>query len=365
MNSTQAGTQKIDNRKRPKLALLIAAHNEELVIEKTIRSAINAGMKPENIYVVDDNSTDKTKKIAADIIGKNNVCKVRRSGKGLALTKAAKKFELSSKYQWIHIADADGGFASDYFYKFRKNLRIKYAAATGYVKSLPGTSIGEYRVYEYTIGMELHRRFQSLVHTVSVIPGPTSCFRSDIFDKLNFANNSFTEDFDVTLQLHRKNLGKIQFITSAVAFTQDPRTTKDYVKQITRWNRGTMQGIKRHKIGFKPNRIDLYLSYQVMTNMLFFINYFVLFPIIAIKKDSVAVLAAAFLMDVTLTFALTVLVALRSTRWDILSAFPYIYYLRFVQLFVFLKAMVEILILDKFKSTGGTWSTSGRRYKQA
>lgn len=365
MKSVSINDQPTDNRKRPKLALLIAAHNEELVIAGTINSAIRAGMKPENIYVVDDNSSDSTKKIAAGIIGSSNVCRVRRSGKGLALTKASKKFNLPNRYQWIHIADADGGFASNYFYEFRKNLRIKYAAATGYVKSLPGTAIGEYRVYEYTIGMELHRRFQSLVHTVSVIPGPTSCFRSDVFDQLNFANNSFTEDFDVTLQLHRKNLGRVQFITSAIAFTQDPKNTKDYIKQITRWNRGTMQGIKRHKIGFKPNRIDAYLSYQVLTNVLFFVNYFVLFPFIAYKKESMAVLATAFLLDVTLTFLLTVLVALRSGRWDILSAFPYIYYLRFVQLYIFLKAMVEIIILDKFKSTGGTWSTSGRRYKQA
>jgi hypothetical protein len=94
-----------------KLALLIAAHNEELVIEQTLRSAIKAGMDPKHIYVVDDNSTDKTRMLAASIIPRENTIKVRRSGKGLALTKAAKHFKLVKRYQWIHIADADGGFA--------------------------------------------------------------------------------------------------------------------------------------------------------------------------------------------------------------------------------------------------------------
>lgn len=346
------------------LALLIAAHNEDLVIADTLRSAINAGMKAQNIYVVDDNSSDSTSKIAREIIGKNNVCRVRRSGKGLALTKATKKFSLTDRYRWIHIADADGGFASNYFSEFRKTLRVKYAAATGYVKSLPGAVIGEYRVYEYTIGMEIHRRFQAFTQTVPVIPGPTSCFRADVFAQLNFANKSLTEDFDVTLQLHRKQLGKIQFIPSAIAFTQDPKNTQDFIKQVTRWNRGIVQGIKRHKIGFRSTRIDVYLSYQLMQNILFFVNYLVILPIISLERHSPQVFALAFLADVTLTMLFAIGVAMRSGRWDILSAFPYIYLLRWLQLTIFMKALLEILVLRKFKVSDGTWSTAGRRYKQ-
>ena len=101
------------------LALLIAAHDEELVIGQTIDSAIRAGMKPEHIYVVDDDSSDATSQIAKQLLGSDNILRVWRSGKGLALTKATKKFELTSRYRWIHIADADGGFAPNYFRVFR------------------------------------------------------------------------------------------------------------------------------------------------------------------------------------------------------------------------------------------------------
>jgi biofilm PGA synthesis N-glycosyltransferase PgaC len=357
----------VSNKKPRKLmlALLIAAHNEELVIENTIKSAIKAGMKPINIYVVDDNSSDKTSKIARSILNKTNVCRVRRSGKGLALTKATKKFDLVSRYRWIHIADADGGFAPNYFMIFRRELRVKNAAATGYVRSLPGRSVSQYRVYEYTIGMEIHRRFQALTHTVSVIPGPTSCFRADVLAKLNFANKSLTEDFDVTLQIHRQKLGHIQFIPEAIAYTQDPRTTSDFTKQITRWNRGIMQGIMRHKIGRQPSRIDLYLSYQIMQNFLFFFNYCLLMPFIAIRSHSENVMATTFLFDVIITLTLTFLVAARAKRWDILSAYPQIYAYRWVTLYVFLRSFIEVTILKRFRITEGTWSTTGRRYKQA
>ena len=194
--------------RRPMLALLIAGYNEELVIGNTLRSAINAGMEANDIYVVDDNSSDQTSAIACSILGPDNVLKVDRSGKGLALTKGAKHFDLTRRYRWIHIADADGGFSPDYFKIFRSRLRVKYVAATGYVRSLPGGPISQYRVLEYTIGQEIHRRFQALTHTVTIIPGPTSCFRSDIFRQVNFANKSLTEDFDVTLQIHRRARAK-------------------------------------------------------------------------------------------------------------------------------------------------------------
>jgi cellulose synthase/poly-beta-1,6-N-acetylglucosamine synthase-like glycosyltransferase len=347
------------------LALLIAAHNEELVLEPTIRSAIRAGMKREDIYVVDDNSSDKTSEIATSILSKRNVHRVPRSGKGLALTRASKKFKLAQRYQWIHIADADGGFSPTYFPVFRRELNRKYAAATGYVRSLPGRNVSKYRVFEYTIGMEVHRRFQALAHTVTVIPGPTSCFRSDVFARLNFANQSLTEDFDVTLQIHRNKLGKIQFIPKAVAYTQDPRTTKDFVKQITRWNRGVMQGAQRHKIGRKPSRIDAYLSYQIITNLLFFFSYCILTPYIAIRRHAPEVIALTFLFDVGITFALMWAVAVRARRFDILSAFPQIYLYRWITLLVFLRAFVEVVFLHKHRVTKGFWSTAGRRYKPA
>ncbi len=346
------------------LALLIAAHNEELVLENTVISAIKAGMKKEDIYIVDDNSSDKTTEIAIRLVGVTNTIKVTRSGKGLALTKAARHFGLIKRYRWIHIADADGAFSPDYFRVFRKEIRVKYAAATGYVKSLPGGIVSQFRIFEYTIGMELHRRFQALTHTVSVIPGPTSCFRSDVFEKLNFANKSLTEDFDVTLQIHRNNLGKVQFIPSAIAHTQDPKDVKDFMKQITRWNRGIMQGLIHHKIGRRPQRIDFYLSYQMLQTGLFFLSYLVLAPYLSIHFNNPAYIAAAFLYDVLIIFVLTILVAMRTKQWNIINAFPNIYALRWLTLYVFIKTLFEVGVARKYaKPDGGVWNTAGRRYK--
>ncbi|MDB5163478.1 MAG: hypothetical protein JWS12_95 [Candidatus Saccharibacteria bacterium] len=348
---------------KPMLCLLISAHNEELVIGNTLRSAIAAGMKSEHIYVVDDNSADLTSAIAKSILPPGNVIRVQRSGKGLAITKAAKRFKLTECYRWIHIADADGAFAPNYFSVFRKALRVKNAAATGYVRSLPGKRVSEYRVFEYTVGMEIHRRLQVLLNVVPVIPGPTSCFRADVFAAVDFDNKSLTEDFDVTMQLHRKKLGSVQFIPNAVAYTQDPKTLKDYTKQITRWNRGGLQSIVRYKIGRRLSPIDAYISYQILQNLIFFASYLVWIPYLAITRHSTTVVAGAFVVDVFVTFIITFLTASRTKRWDVVSAFPQIYMFRWVSLLVFLRAFVEVILLRKFRHSDGRWENdTTRRY---
>ena len=67
------------------------------------------------------------------------------------------------------------------------------------------------------MGMELTRRFQSIAGVISIIPGPTSIFRNDIFAQLQFGGDALCEDFDVTMQIHRQKLGSIQYIPKAIA----------------------------------------------------------------------------------------------------------------------------------------------------
>jgi cellulose synthase/poly-beta-1,6-N-acetylglucosamine synthase-like glycosyltransferase len=346
------------------IALLIPAHNEELVIAGTIESAIRAGMQPKDIYVVDDNSSDGTSRVAKSLLPKQNVCKVRRSGKGLAIKKANKKFQFSDSYRWVHIADADGCFANDYFRVMRRELRVKNAAATGYVRSLKGKHVSQFRVFEYTLGMEVHRRVQSLLDVIPIIPGPTSCFRADVFDTLDFNAETLTEDFDATLQIYRHGLGKIQFIPQAKAYTQDPLTLGIFIKQITRWNRGILQVMLRHKVWRSNQKIDWYLKYQILQNILFLVNFLIWVPYLAIYQFGPPALAIAFLYDVAITFIFTVFSAARVNRPDILPAFPLIYAFRWLSIGVFFKAFTEVIIFKKFRLTNGIWTNdANRRYK--
>lgn len=340
---------KNQSQPRKRIALLIPAHNEELVLEATVTSALNAGQSKHDIFIVNDGSRDNTESIALRLVGPTNVLSTHQGGKARALQAGARHFDLTKRYSWIHIADADGHFETDYFKILRKELRVKYPAATGYVKSMHGSLISAYRVIEYTWGMEFVRRFQAWFGLISIIPGPTSIFRSDTFENIEFGHQLLTEDFDFTLQIHRKNLGYIQFIPKAKVQTQDPGSFRDYVKQILRWNRGTWQIIRFRKIGFGRQRIDAYLAFQVIQNFMFFAVYAAVLPYLAIHNHAWLLVSTAFLYDVALFLLLTGFVAYYTRRYEIISAFPFLYMFRLVSICIFMIACFEIMVLRRWQ----------------
>lgn len=353
-----------DRRKQKKLCLLLPGHNEELIIATTIRSAVAAGQSLSDIYVVDDCSSDNTRREAIALLGKDHVLTVRRSGKALAVKKAIKKFNLDTQYRWLHIADADSVFGANYFRIYRKKLQPKkYAVAVGFVQSLRGNWISTYRAASYTYSQHVNRRIQSKLGMISVFPGPITCFRTDILHKLDFEANTLTEDFDITLQVHREKLGKILYIPSAVNYTQDPQTLKDFCKQNMRWQRGFFQGVRKYRIGLRPQAIDISIGWQVFQALLYLFQMFVLVPYVIYATGNWIilpfVLAADFVVNGIITLASSVIIK----RWNLIGALPYFYFLRWVEIAIFVIAFVEIYILGKFKAEIKGWGTEGRRYK--
>ena len=130
-------------------------------------------MLKRDIYVVDDASSDDTRKIAVELLGKANVLSVKRSGKALAVKKAIKKFKIEQEYIWLHVADADSIFCPDYFRIYRAKLDdTKYAVAVGFVQSLRGNWISTYRALTYTYSQHVNRRIQSYLRNDLCLPWP-------------------------------------------------------------------------------------------------------------------------------------------------------------------------------------------------
>lgn len=349
---------------RKRMALLLPGHNEELIIATTIRTAVTAGQDIEDIYVVDDASTDATRRLAVELLGKKNVLRVKRSGKALAVQKAIKKFDLAKRYEWLHVADADSVFSPDYFHAYRAKLeKGDYAVAVGFVQSMRGNWISTYRALTYTYSQHVTRRVQSKFGMISVFPGPITSFKTDILPQLDFAGNSLTEDFDITLQVHRKKLGDIVFIPGAVNYTQDPQTLKDFWRQNLRWQRGFFQGVKKYRIGLHRQRIDVSLGIQMLQTAYFLFLLFALLPYIIATTGSWLIIPVMIAADIVMTSAVALGSSVVSKRWNLLGALPYFYFLRWVEVAVYLVAFVEVMILKRFQSESRGWGTEGRRYK--
>ena len=348
---------------KKKLALLLPGHNEELIIATTIRSAMAAGQNKRDIFVVNDASTDETRQIATELLGQQNVLTVQRSGKALAVQKAVKKFNIERDYQWLHVADADSVFSPDYFRIYRKKLSKDYVVAIGFVQSLRGNWISNYRAFSYTYGQHFYRRIQSSLGMISVFPGPVTSFRTDILSQLDINGRNVTEDFDMTLQVHRKKLGKILYIPKAVNYTQDPQSFHDFCKQSMRWYRGFFQGIREYRIGLGRQRIDVGIGFQLVQTVLLLVQVLVLFPFILIKTHHWMAIPIAISIDFILTGVLTIISAVVIKRWTLLGVLPYFYFLRMAEVVMYFTAFAEIMVLGHSTSGIKGWGTEGRRYK--
>ena len=350
-------------RRRRKLALVLPGHNEELILGATIDSAVVAGLSLNDIYVVDDDSSDATRRIALSKLPKENVLTVARSGKARAVQQAIHKFDIIQRYCWVHIADADSIFSPHYFRIYRRHLNMRsHAAAVGFVQSMRGNWIATYRSFSYTYGQHIFRRIQSWFGMIAVLPGPVTCFKTSIIPELNFESGSLTEDFDLTLQIHRKRLGRIRFIPEAVNYTQDPRTIRDFYSQTLRWQRGFFQGLIAYRIGLRPRPIDLGIAYQMSESLYYLIQVLVIIPILVLTSASQAALWFVLLGDYAAVIVLGIFSAIAAKRPVILVALTYFYVLRFLELAGFIQSFVEIFILRRYKHAARGWRTEGRRY---
>lgn len=350
--------------RRRRLALLLPAHNEELIIETTIRSAVAAGLDKKDIYVVDDNSTDGTREIALRELPAGHVLSVARSGKALAVQKAFRHFEFEKRYCWMHVADADSIFSKVYFRAYYRYLNADdCSAVVGFVQSMGGNWLANYRSFSYTYGQHVFRRIQSWFGMIAVLPGPVTCFSTDIIKDLDFETESLTEDFDLTLQIHRKKLGRIRFVPEAVNYTQDPRTIGDFYGQTLRWQRGFFQGVRKYKIGMRPRMIDFGIGYQLIETVYYLLQLLVILPLLILNRPQAA--GALVLADLSVITLLAVFSAVVARRPAILLTLSYFYFLRLFELLIFLQAFVEIIVLRRFKTVQKGWDTEGRRYEVA
>jgi biofilm PGA synthesis N-glycosyltransferase PgaC len=133
------------------------------------------------------------------------------------------------------------------------------AAVAGYVRvvweprSLPfmGRLIMSHRNRLYTVTQLLQKYGQTWRRTslCYIVPGFASIYRTDVLRRIDIDPRGLViEDFNMTFEVHRKRLGRIALSPGAVAYSQDPHTLGDYIRQVRRWNLGFWQTVRRHGI---------------------------------------------------------------------------------------------------------------------
>jgi biofilm PGA synthesis N-glycosyltransferase PgaC len=271
--SATMGARGMGHRFRPSdVAVLIPAHNEAAVLENALQAA--ALLLPlSNIHVVSDGSTDETADVARDF-GVHVLELVPNRGKAGALHAAIQHFQLRRRFRVVLFLDADTRLAPDYLTTALPEFDDPdVVAVAGRVKCLldppPRTRMGRvlvsYRSRLYAVVQLLVKYGQAArwANVVSIVPGFASMYRTDVLHAIDItAPGLVIEDFNMTFEVHAKRLGRIAFRPdAAVAYTQDPDTLRDYLRQIRRWSLGYWQTIRLH--GLRARRFWLVLLLQI------------------------------------------------------------------------------------------------------
>ncbi len=281
----------------PFVSVMVPAHNESIVIEKTVKALLELEY-PEDRYeiiIINDNSSDNSKEILSEIQRKNphrNLIIINTDniiggkGKSNALNIGFNR----SKGKFLAIYDADNT---------PEKKALKYLIQTILEDEKLGAVIGKFRcrnkkknLLTKFINIET-LTFQWMAQAgrwqlfnLCTIPGTNFVIRRSLIEEMGgWDPKAITEDTEVSFRLYRMGY-KIKFMPLSVTWEQEPQTLKVWFKQRSRWAKGNVYVItKNFKYLFKKeagsSRFDIlyyviiyffFLSAVIFSDMLFILG---------------------------------------------------------------------------------------------
>ena len=258
---TRIGSEKTPYR--PYVSVIVPAWNEENGIITTVEALLKSTYKNMEIIVVDNASTDNTKKniIALTIshYKKSLGCSVftkditlrysyeAKQGKGHALNNG---ISLASGEIIISI-DADCYVPPDTvgnFVKYFSNPTIM--AAVGNVRiGNTDTIVGVVQYLEFLFSFYF-KKAESLVNTIYIIGGAAGAFRREVFDKIGqYSTTNITEDIELSVRIQAHGM-RIAYASDALVYTEGAVTLEGLIKQRLRWKRGRFETFMEHRYLF-------------------------------------------------------------------------------------------------------------------
>ncbi len=226
-----------------RFAVVIAAHNEELVIAHIIDSLLEQNYPRElfDIFVIADNCTDNTaavaKKHGALVYERHDT---ESTGKGHALEWMFRKiYDMEDKYNVICVFDADNLVSSNFLYEMNKQLCKGHKVVQGYIDSK--NPFDSWITCSYSIAFWLsNRTFQLPRYYIGLscgLCGTGFCVDISVLKKIGWGATCLTEDLEFTMKL-ALNGKKVAWAHDAVVYDEKPITLKQSWHQRKRWMQG-------------------------------------------------------------------------------------------------------------------------------
>lgn len=224
-------------------ALVVAAHNEELVISQIIDSLFKLSYPSHlyDVFVIADNCTDNTAKIAQSLGAKVHIRENdSEKGKGHALEWMFDRiFKMDQHYDAIAIFDADNLVSPNFLLEMNKQLCKGHKVVQGYIDSK--NPYDSWITCAYSIAFWLSNRIFQLpryyLNLSCSLCGTGFCIDTAVLQNLKWGATCLTEDLEYTMKLALNGI-RISWAHQAVVYDEKPLTFKQSWKQRKRWMQG-------------------------------------------------------------------------------------------------------------------------------
>jgi peptidoglycan-N-acetylglucosamine deacetylase len=257
---------------KPKVAVLIPAYNEEKVIERTVRAALNSNYPNLRVIVIDDGSRDRTLEVTRaafareEAAGKVLILTKTNAGKAEALNYGIEHIEGAELFVGI---DADTIIASDAISRLAPHfINPKVGAIAGNAKVGNRVNLWtRWQALEYITSQNFERRALDVLGAVSVVPGAIGAWRvSAVREAGGYQIDTVAEDADLTMALLRRGY-RVEYEDMALAYTEAPTNANGLMRQRFRWSFGILQAVYKHRGVFARKGV---LGFVALPNIVIF-----------------------------------------------------------------------------------------------
>lgn len=227
----------------PGVSLLVPAHDEERVIEGSLRRYLALDYPPDRlqVVVVDDGSTDGTAEVCDRIAAEDDrvtIVHVPRGLGGRGKAPVLNRGLRACRHELIAVFDADNRPRANALRWLVAEIQDgTHVAAVGRVAKVNSTrtllnrlSSLDFISFQWTIQAGRSRLFD-----IAVLPGTNYVVRADVLAELGgWDPAALTEDLELTVRLYAAG-HRIAFVPEAVSEEQDPERLSVWIRQRTRW----------------------------------------------------------------------------------------------------------------------------------
>lgn len=239
----------------PGVTVLIPAHNEAVVIERSLRrfQQLDYPSDKLRILVIDDASSDDTGRIcdrvASESGGQVEVLHRGRPdggvGKAAALNNALELIDTP----YIALYDADSRPRPDAVKKMVAELESsRYVAAVGRLLKLNrrATIFNRFTSFEFSAFQWVAQAGRGQMFDLVLLTGTHFVIRTDAVRHVGgWDPKALTEDLELSLRLYAEDM-RATLVPEAISEEQDPEEIRVWLRQRSRWVMGNIYAVIKH-----------------------------------------------------------------------------------------------------------------------